>query len=207
MPTYLNSDGCSRMEAWLLRTFPHWRVRDARSTAHRLAVEYQQGLDEADPPLADAVKAARKEIAFIASAARSHRDYGSFADDLAARLARAEARAAQRHPPLHDLQATVYDWGTATFPDATNGSIAAHLRSEVTELQAAISLQNMKEPWEPDYLAGVAEEAADCLLLLLHLAQRLGFDLQLAAQEKFAVNQERSWNTPDPAGFTRHDAP
>jgi NTP pyrophosphatase (non-canonical NTP hydrolase) len=92
---------------------------------------------------------------------------------------------------LDRVQRIVGEWGTKTFPAATNESIVAHLRDEACELLADGS--------------DLAEEAADCLLLLLHLAHRNGFSLFDAAGAKFAVNVGRDWQTePNERGYMSH---
>lgn len=79
-------------------------------------------------------------------------------------------------------------WADETFPTSTPASILAHLRTEVTELSVSL---------EP-------EEAADCLLLLLHFAHKRGFSLMQEARRKFAINQTRTWGEPNEEGFVEH---
>lgn len=93
---------------------------------------------------------------------------------------------------LEKLQRAVGEWGNATFPTSTTDSILAHLRDEVAELSEA----------EPTHRA---QEAADCLLLLLHFAHRHGFSLFDAAVVKAAVNAKRTWQTEvNERGYMRH---
>lgn len=96
---------------------------------------------------------------------------------------------------LDDMQLVVGQWAEATFPQATKGSIVAHLRREVEELAASAHLG----PPEDE-----EREAADCLLLLLHFAHRRSFSLFAAAAEKFAANQQRQWGQPDSEGVVEH---
>lgn len=94
---------------------------------------------------------------------------------------------------LAELQRTVGEWGASVFSQATNDSILRHLRDEANELVSAAS---------PDALA---EEAADVLLLLLHLAHRNGFSLFDAAVVKHAVNTKRTWEADDNGrGYRKH---
>ena len=86
------------------------------------------------------------------------------------------------------IQKTVGEWGCETFSKATNTTIIAHLKREVNELE---------DDCDP-------EEAADCLLLLLHLAHREKFDLLAEAQKKFAINKKRKWGEPDSEGVVEH---
>ena len=89
---------------------------------------------------------------------------------------------------LDELQARHGAWSAATFPHQTPSSIVAHLREEVDELAQDFA----------------ADEAADCLLLLLGLAAVRGFSLWEAATSKHAVNKARTWGTPDPNGVVHH---
>lgn len=98
---------------------------------------------------------------------------------------------------LDDLQFAVGTWATTTFPRATPTSIVAHLKRECDELARAIA-QDERSP------AAVAEEAADCLLLLLHLADTLDFSLLDATEDKQHTNEDRTWGTPDREGVVEH---
>lgn len=86
-------------------------------------------------------------------------------------------------------QSVVGEWADATFPRSTPATILAHLRREVGELSAA--------PADGD-------EAADCVLLLLHLAHKTGFDLAERVNRKFLANTRRTWGEPDAAGVVEH---
>lgn len=92
-----------------------------------------------------------------------------------------------------DLQLSVGYWAERTFPQATNTSIIAHLRREVAELAEA-----------DENLQPLEEEIADCLLLLMHLAHRRGFGLEHLAREKYTINRNRTWSTPDHEGVVEH---
>lgn len=95
---------------------------------------------------------------------------------------------------LDALQQTVGEWGTRTFPKSSPVSIALHLRDEANELVSEV----------PDG-DEIAEEAADCLLLLLHLAHRCGFSLFDAAVAKATINERRTWQTePNERGYMSH---
>ncbi len=93
---------------------------------------------------------------------------------------------------LDDLQRRVGEWGKQTFPHSTKGSIIAHLKREVEELEAATNSRQDRE------------ECADVLLLLLHLAHRFGFSLQAEAERKFAECLTRQWEKPDREGVSEH---
>ena len=82
------------------------------------------------------------------------------------------------------FQHEVGEWANATFPQSETTSINAHFQEEAVELDYALGSRSNDE---------VKEEAADCLLLLLHLSHKMGFSLFAAAMEKFEVNKARQW--------------
>ena len=87
-----------------------------------------------------------------------------------------------------DFQREVGEWGNLTFPKGTPDSLVAHLKKEVDELG---------ETHDP-------EEAADCLLLLLHHAHKCGYDLVIETFRKFKTNKLRKWGEPDENGVVEH---
>ena len=110
------------------------------------------------------------------------------------------------HP--YTFQNKVAGWGRVTFPHATPTSIVLHLTDETGELREAVSLAELATGTREDRAArlpAVREEAADVYLLLLHLADRYGFDLEEAAREKFAIVQTRTYTTDSGRGYIRHD--
>lgn len=96
---------------------------------------------------------------------------------------------------LDRFQREVGEWADGVFDKSSKHSVVAHLRREVEELAARAHLG---PPWEE------AEEAADCFLLLLHFAHKMGFSLIDAATEKFAENRTRKWGAPDTEGVVEH---
>ena len=92
-------------------------------------------------------------------------------------------------------QEQVGRWGEETFPHSTPATIFAHLRREVDELGEAIAAGEAER---------IQEEAADCQLLLYHLAHRHGFYLHDAAGVKFARVKLRTWGEPDAEGVVEH---
>ena len=102
-----------------------------------------------------------------------------------------------------DLQRTIGEWGEATFPDSTPATIMMHLREEVDELARAIALDNPSYTSRDANVQAVAEEAADVYLILLHIAHRIGFDLEQSAQAKHVVNLGRQWHD-DGRGYAKH---
>lgn len=100
------------------------------------------------------------------------------------------------------LQEETGTWGDITFPQGTPRAVMAHLSDEIQELAAEVELF-MASP-APTNGAALAEEAADCLLLLYHLAHKCGFDLEAEARRKLEKNRQRTWGEPDARGVVRH---
>lgn len=109
-----------------------------------------------------------------------------------------------RHMTQEDFQRLVGEWGERTFPDSTLLSIMAHLREEVSELDFEVrDWTGRPGPATEFGRIRIGEEIADCYLLMLHLAHRVGIDLGMAAAEKFAKNQHRTWHD-DGRGYAKH---
>jgi len=92
------------------------------------------------------------------------------------------------------VQKMVTDWSEKTFPKSTPKSILAHLKKEVKELSDAVL-------WKK---GSTGEEAADCVLLLMHLCRKGGISLYAEVEKKFAKNQKRTWGKPNKQGFQEH---
>ena len=92
---------------------------------------------------------------------------------------------------LRDFQQEVREWAAGQFPTQTHESIITHLVREVKELQ--------EDP--------TPEEAADCFLLLLDLAEFRGFDLMNEGKRKLEICKTREWGEPDSAGVIEHIEP
>ncbi len=97
---------------------------------------------------------------------------------------------------LQDFAGRLNAWAARTFPNATTDGAVQHLLDEAAELELSITL-GMGRPL-------MAEEAADCLILLLRVAHLEGFDLLAAAERKFEELQMRTWGAPDARGVVRH---
>lgn len=104
------------------------------------------------------------------------------------------------------LQQAVGEWGEETFPHSTPQSCAAHLEREVRELQYELANLGGRGDWQKAR-ERAQEELADCYLLLLHLAHKLGLDLELAASVKHVINKGREWGEPDAEGVVEHVRP
>lgn len=94
-----------------------------------------------------------------------------------------------------ELQRAVAEWAERTFGHPPLEVILAKADDEFRELQAAATPEER------------AEEAADVVLLLMHLAHRDGFNLMNAVGRKFQIVQERVWAAPDERGVFRHLKP
>lgn len=105
-------------------------------------------------------------------------------------------------PTLDELQADIGDWARKTFPQATDTGTAMHLQREVSELLALCHVADFG-PIGAD-INMIAEESADCLILLLNLANRIGFSLADAVTQKMQVNRARQWGQPDAEGVVEH---
>lgn len=90
---------------------------------------------------------------------------------------------------INDLVNTCGEWASKVFDKATPESICAHLRKEVLELS--------EKPYD-------AEEAADCILLILHLAYKQNWDLQHEIIRKLKINKQRIWGDINVEGFVEH---
>ena len=90
---------------------------------------------------------------------------------------------------LQDLADKIGSWATQTFPHATPTSICEHMSREVKEL-----LDNPHD----------VEEAADVMLLILHLAYRNNWNLGKAIRDKSSKNKSRVWGPPDDKGVSEH---
>jgi hypothetical protein len=108
--------------------------------------------------------------------------------DLWQRLEKSEDEKNEEWKKMTNFQTRIGEWGNATFPNGTPASVVAHLKKEVNELA---------ESHDP-------EEAADCMILLLHHAHRCGYDLMTEADKKFEINKKRRWGLPDKEGIVEH---
>lgn len=102
--------------------------------------------------------------------------------------------AERRGRAVHDgsLESTlseVVTWAQETFGPSTPEAKVAHLVEEAHELAA--------DPTD-------AEEMADVVMIVAHLAAGLGIDLNAAIRRKLEKNRSRTWATPDDRGVVRH---
>lgn len=95
---------------------------------------------------------------------------------------------------MSENQATINQWISETFgPAGSNFSVAARANEEMAELLMALAI-NDRHP-------KALEEAADIVIILYRLAERLGGDLQTAISMKMAINRKREWNVANGHGY------
>ena len=93
-------------------------------------------------------------------------------------------------------------WADRTFPNSTVDTIASHFREESVEFAGGLE----DNPFKPgnQYVmippSHDPEEAADCLLLLLHHAHKSGYSLFNEMIDKAQINIRRIWDTEDEGG-------
>lgn len=85
-----------------------------------------------------------------------------------------------------ETQKTISTWANSTFGEAaTTLSVAARANEEMAELIAKLA--------EDDYHADAAEEAADVIIVLMRVFERLGVDYQKEMSKKMRTNRMRVW--------------
>ena len=83
-------------------------------------------------------------------------------------------------------QGDIARWADKTFgPSTSNVRIAARANEEMAELLWALTCD--------DNAPKAVEEAADVVIVLYRLVERMGGDLMLAIDEKMAINRDRKW--------------
>lgn len=91
----------------------------------------------------------------------------------------------------------IVGWQKKTFGNATPLSKLAHLDREIIELKLDLKNKNPNRRLE----------FADCFFLLFGAAAADGMsyeDICEAISEKFKINQNRRWGTPDEYGVVNH---
>lgn len=89
---------------------------------------------------------------------------------------------------------TIGSWAEGQFPESTDDSRIAHLRREVGELADALH-----------GTGDIAEEWADCFMILCHIAHARGLVVpSFAVARKFAVAKARRYGAPDAEGVVEH---
>lgn len=105
-------------------------------------------------------------------------------------------------PSMSLIQALIGLWQRVTFGGDGEPEVirATHkkLEEEARELMLALAAS--------DYAADekVADELADCLIVLLGMADRLGLNAYAEVVRKMAVNRARTWPKAKPGEVVRH---
>ncbi len=101
---------------------------------------------------------------------------------------------------LKAFQQAYGEWASKNWPNATLDTICSHFREEAAEFAGYEDDYQKPEP------SHNPEEAADCLLLLLHHAHRAGYNLMGEAIRKAKINIKREWDHDNPAegGHVKH---
>lgn len=85
-----------------------------------------------------------------------------------------------------ETQRTISDWAKATFgPVSSNMRVACRANEEMAELLRALSADDANQK--------AVDEAADVVIVLYRLVDRLGADLMEAVNAKMAINRDRTW--------------
>lgn len=86
-----------------------------------------------------------------------------------------------------ETQGSISKWAEETFgPSGTNARVAARANEEMSELLRVLT--------SDDNDPKAAEEAADVVIVLYRLANRMGVNLNVEIDKKMAVNRARKWN-------------
>jgi NTP pyrophosphatase (non-canonical NTP hydrolase) len=91
-------------------------------------------------------------------------------------------------------------WCEQVFPEQTPESIEAHFQEEAQELSRAV-LALCAYGSNPSTLSAVGEEIADCIILLIALAYRLGINASAELAKKMATNFKRKWEYSPKHGY------
>jgi len=89
------------------------------------------------------------------------------------------------------------EWADKTFPKSDLDSICSHFREEAYEFAG---FKHSEDPTWDTPPSHDPEEAADCLLLLLHHAHKAGYSLIEEAMKKAEINIKRDWDVDDDGG-------
>ncbi|GIL40731.1 nucleotide pyrophosphohydrolase [Roseiterribacter gracilis] len=93
-----------------------------------------------------------------------------------------------------ESEASIQQWARDAFGPAPNPSrIAARANEEMAELLMAVNGDALVP-------AEIASECADIVIMMCRMADRLGFDLGHAVDEKMRINRARRWVVEDGVG-------
>lgn len=101
---------------------------------------------------------------------------------------------------MEEIYKELAEWQTITFPKSDMISKLYHLKEEVAELILELEC----EDWN---YKRVESEYADCFLLLLGSADKMGYsigDIVQFMKNKLEVNRKRKWGEEDSNGVVKH---
>lgn len=108
---------------------------------------------------------------------------------------------------MGSIQADVYQWASEKIVGCTWRGITKHMEHEIVELNAELAtldeLEANSSVWS-DTHERVAKELSDIVILSMHLAGKMGIDLERHVTEKMVVNKKRTWSKPDAEGVIHH---
>lgn len=108
---------------------------------------------------------------------------------------------------MRNLQKYIANWQRKTF--GTNKKhwegLLNHLRKEIEELEDSILDYHSHEVSAIEAHKAIENELADCIILLVGLADAFKIDLELATQKKMSENLNRKWKKPDKHGVCEHE--
>lgn len=104
---------------------------------------------------------------------------------------------------LDEFQKEVGEWGEATFPHSQIESIANHFYEEASEFVQAV--YHPEDGGNGEWWSQADEEAADCVLLLMHYFHRRDKSLVEVMEAKMKVNRTRKWGEPGEKGYSKHE--
>ncbi len=97
----------------------------------------------------------------------------------------------------HETQRSISDWAVETFGDApSNLSIAVRANEEMAEMLACLMRDDNDQH--------AAEEAADVIITLCRMFERLGIDIVAEVDRKMRVNRARQWEIVPGGGHGYH---
>lgn len=96
---------------------------------------------------------------------------------------------------MRELQERIHEWSDRTFPAQSGLRLTAHLTEEVQELHQAVASESK---------AGIADNIADCAILVAEIASHYGFDLAEAVRIKHVVNTTRTFAYDPTKGYDKH---
>jgi NTP pyrophosphatase (non-canonical NTP hydrolase) len=98
------------------------------------------------------------------------------------------------------MQTGIGWWCKKTFPDQDVGSISLHFSEEVIELQDSV-IEYMRSGANPSTQSAVGEEIADCIILLLALADNLEINAAEHVRKKMQQNYRSKWEYDPALGY------